>query len=79
VARVIEEFHDQQHCGGKLDTRHLQAAFAKDVCSLVTAIEDLGNPFEEGSTDLLVLVTKEILQTTDHITVEAIQNAQKIG
>ena len=82
VARVIQEFHDQQHCGGKVDTRHheqtpsIQAAFAKDVRSLVSAIEDLGNPFEEESTDLLVLDTKEI---TDHISVEAVQNAQKIG
>ncbi len=83
VARVIEEFHDQQHhCGGKVDTRHhdqtpsIQAAFAKDVRSLVSVIEDLGNPFEEESTDLLVLDTKEI---TDHTSVEAVQNAQRIG
>ena len=42
VARVIEEFHDQHHCGGEADTRHhdqtpsVQAAFAKDACSLVS-------------------------------------------
>jgi hypothetical protein len=61
--------------GGKLIhaiMNRLQAAFAKDVHSLVSAIEDLGNPFEEESTDLLVLVTKKTLQTT-------VQNAQKIG
>ena len=83
VARVIEEFHDQQHhCGSKVDTRHhdqtpsIQAAFAKDVQSLVSTIEDLGNPFEEESTDLLVLDTKEI---TDHASVEAVQNVRRIG
>ena len=40
------------------------------------AIEDLGNPFEEESTDLLVLDTKEI---TDHASVEAVQNVRRIG
>ena len=41
-------------------------------------IEDLGNPFEEESTDLLVLETncKEI---TDHTSVKAVQNARRIG
>ena len=83
VARVIEEFHDQQHhCGGERDTCHydqtpsVQAAFAKDVCSLVSVIDDLGNPFEEESTDLLVLDTKEI---SDHTSVEAVRNVRRIG
>ena len=82
VARVIEEFHNQQqHCNGKVVTRHhdqlpsIQAAFATDVRSLVSTIEDLGNPFEEDSTDLLVLDTKEI---ADRISVEAVQNARRI-
>ena len=47
------------YCGGKVDTRHhdqtpsVQTAFAKDidVRSLVSVIEDLGNPFEEESND----------------------------
>ena len=39
-------------------------------------IGDLGNPFEEESTDLLVLDTKEITHTTS---VEAVQNARRIG
>ena len=83
MARVIEEFHDQQyHCGGEVDTRHhdqtpsIQTAFAKDVRSLVSVSEDLGNPFEEESTDLLVLDTKEI---TDHTSVKAVQNVRRIG
>ena len=70
MARVIEEFHDQQHhCGGKVYTCHhdqtpsVQTAFAKDVHSLVNLIDDLGNPFEEKSIDLLVLDSKEI---SDH-------------
>ena len=78
VSRVIKEFHDQHHqWGSKMNTLHhdqtpsIQAAFAKDVRSLVSTFKDLGNPFEEESTDLLVLDTKEI---TDHASVEAVQN-----
>ncbi len=83
VARVIEEFHDEHHhWGRKVDTRHhdqtssVQASFAKDVRSLVSAFEDLGNPFEEESTDLLVLDTKEIADLT---AVKTVQNVKKIG
>ena len=39
-------------------------------------MEDLGNPYEEESTDLLVLYSKEI---ADHVAMEAIINAQRIG
>ncbi len=65
-----------------MDTRHhdqtssVQASFAKDVRSLVSAFEDLGNPFEEESTDLLVLDTKEIADLT---AVKTVQNVKKIG
>ena len=39
-------------------------------------IEDLGNPFEKESTDLLVVFSKEI---ADHVAVKAIFNtAQRI-
>lgn len=34
--------------------------FAKDVQSLVAVIEEMGNPFEEDSLDLLVLDTRDI-------------------
>ena len=39
-------------------------------------MEDLGNPFEEASGDLLVLDSKEI---ADHAAVDTIQNVQRIG
>ena len=52
VASLIEEFHNQQqYCSSIVITRHhdqlpsIQTAFATDVCSLVSAIEDLGNSF----------------------------------
>lgn len=42
----------------------VQAAFKKAVLSLVSAIEEMGNPFQEDSTDLLVLDSKEIMDET---------------
>ncbi|KAG1712189.1 Conserved oligomeric Golgi complex subunit 6 [Nymphon striatum] len=65
VARVIEEFQDVgQHCRQKkADTRHydqtpsVQTSFVKDVRSLVDVIEEMGNPFEEESQDVVKLST----------------------
>ena len=83
VARIIEEFHDEHHhCGGKVNTKHhdqtpsVQTSFAKDVCSLISVMEELGNPFEEESTDVLILDSKEI---ADPAVVETIQNVQRLG
>ena len=49
VAGIIEEFHDvHHHFGDKVNTNHhdqtpsVQTSFAKDVCSLVSVMEDLG-------------------------------------
>ena len=80
---MIEEFDDQQHhCRGDVDACHhnrtpsIQTAFAKDVCSRVSAFDDLGNPFEAESNDLFVLDTKEI---SDQSSVEVVRNVRKIG
>ena len=62
IARVIEDFENaQQHRGRRVESRHhdqtpsVQKEFEKDVTSLINVIEELGNPFEEESNDLLVL------------------------
>ena len=39
-------------------TTSVQVSFIKDVCSLVNVMEELGNPFEEESKDLIVLHSK---------------------
>ena len=75
VARVIVEFEDfNMHPRNQEDTR--QNTFARDVRSLVAVIEELGNPFEEDSQDLLVLDTKEI---ADPAVIETVRNAKQIG
>ena len=54
----------------------LQTSFANDVHSLITVFEEMGNPFEEKSQDLLVLDTKEIADST---VVHSICNAKQIA
>ena len=83
VARAIEEFRDgHQHWERREDTRHhdqtpnVQTLFTKDVRALVSVIEELGNPFEEESMDLIVLDTKEIAGPA---AVETVRNVKKIG
>ena len=82
-ARAIEEFQDgDEHWGTRVDTCHhdqtlkVQTSFAKDVRSLVSVIEELGNPFEEESMDLVVLDIKEM---TCPAVVESVRNVTRIG
>ena len=49
------------------DTRHndqtacMQASFVRDVCSLVGVVEEMGNPFDENSQDLVILDSQDLL------------------
>ena len=54
----------------------VQAAFAKGVGPIVSVIDDFGNPFEEESTELLVLDNKEI---SCHSSVETVSTVRNIG
>ncbi|KAG7164269.1 hypothetical protein Hamer_G003415, partial [Homarus americanus] len=83
VARVIEEFKDEhQYWSRQRDTHHhdqipsVQTSFIKDVHSLVSVTEELGNPLEEESLDLVALYTKEIASPS---AAETVRNAKSIG
>ena len=62
-----------------MDTRHrdqtanVHAAFVKDVLSLVEVIDELGNPFEEESEELIAIYTKEFAGSL------AAENVRKVG
>ena len=58
------------------ENRSWQKLFVKDVRSLTSAIEELGNPFEEDSNELLALDTK---QTADVSIIQTVESAYKIG
>ena len=71
VARVVEEFHSDQDHRFRSTKHHdqtpsVQAAFAKDV----------QYPFEEESSDLFTLDTKQIANSA---AIETVRNAKKIG
>ena len=82
MARVIGEFEgsikkmqdiDYRHQDQK---KHTQTAFARDVKSLSAAIEEMGNPFCESSSDLLVLDSRNI---ADSAVADTVFQIEKLG
>ena len=82
VARMVTEFEALQSHSIISDHRHheqhpgVQAAFLQEVKSLVAVIEEMGNPFMEKSGDLLVLDTRDILDTA---VAETLRKAEALG
>ena len=87
LARVIGEFEEsvesivQKKSKGPDVNNHeqvksVQATFTKQVKSLCHTIEEMGNPFEEQSNDLLVLDTRNIVGEE---VVSTVRNIQKLG
>ena len=84
VARVIEEFQDgNQHWRRQTaDTHHhdqmpsVQVSFTKDVRALVSVIEEMSDPFEDESHDIVKLDTKEIAGPA---AMKTVMNAKRIG
>ena len=81
VARVIDEFEmTQEHHDSKTlhhdQTESIQKSFDKDVRALVSVFEELGNPFLEETTDIVVLDTKDIASSS---VTHSVQNVQKVG
>ena len=82
MTRVIGEFEgsiwkmqdtDYRHHEQK---QHTQMAFARDVKSLSTTTEEMGNPFCESSTDLLVLDNRNIV---DSVVADTVLQIEKLG
>ena len=69
MARLVSEFEASMTTEAELQgadhhevQRSFHVSFFKDMKSLVTTIEDFGDPFLEESDDLIVLDTKEIAE-----------------
>ena len=87
IARIATEFEEQaiKQQDGAGDTRHhhhdqqpaVQAVFLKEVKALVTVMEEMGNPFLERSQDLLVIDTRDIMDTQVAETVRRIETLGK--
>ena len=54
----------------------MQKAFERDVRSLVSTIEEMGNPFTEDSSDLLTLDSRDI---TDAAVIDTVRQIEKLG
>ena len=82
IARVVKEFESTLEVTKPCDKGHheqmpsVQKAFFKDVQALVSVLEDMGSPFTEDSTELIVLDTKEIMSDC---VVQAIKTAKQKG
>ena len=80
IVRITKEFEgDRRHAVTANQQHHdqqpgVQQNFLKDVTSLVTVIDDIGNPFLEKSHDLLVLDTKNIMDASGIETVRKIKS-----
>ena len=84
VSRIVTEFEDCA-LGTRADSsdhRHheqyasVQATFITEVGSLIVVIEEMGNPFLEKSNDLLVLDTRDIVDTSVG---ETVRKAETLG
>ena len=68
IARVVKEFESTFEVTKPCDKRHhqqmpsVQKASFKDVQALISTLEEMGNPFTEDSTELIMLDTKEIMR-----------------
>ena len=79
LARIVEEFkgnissaedhhhHEQKH--------GFKSAFAKDVKSLISSFEEMGNPFTEEGLELVAIHTKDVM---DAAVVNSVQKVSKI-
>ncbi|RUM46947.1 MAG: hypothetical protein DSY80_01375, partial [Desulfocapsa sp.] len=83
VARVINEFDVSFHHFNKLEDRRnheqvpeTQKTFIKNVKALVATFVEMGNPFEEDSVDLIVLDTREIM---DSPVIDTVNHIEEIG
>lgn len=82
ITRVVKEFESTFEAPKPSNIRHheqipgVQKAFAKDVQNLIEVINEMGNPFTEDTTDLIVLDTKDVMPER---VVEAVKTAKMNG
>ena len=73
MARIIGEFEISTK---KRKDKDVQMAFARDVKALSEAIDEIGNPFSEESSDLLVLDNRNIADTA---VADMVHQIEKLG
>ena len=86
MTHVIEEFQaSTDKVGMATDTRGheesnpVEVSFAQDVQSLSDVIEQMGNPFTENSSDLIILDTRDIADQLSLNVCARLRNSEQIG
>ena len=70
MARLLQQFERETEKKQSTDERHhdqkkhVQISFQEDVRSLSKTIKEMGNPFSDCSSDLLVLNSRDVMDTT---------------
>ena len=70
LARMVEDHHHHEQKHG------FQSAFAKDVKSLISSYEEMGNPFTDEGLELIAIHTKDVM---DAAVVSSVQTVSKVG
>ncbi len=79
IARMVHEFEeditlkDERNHSHHEQTLAHQRRFTSDVKSMVQTIEELGNPFEDESDEIVALVTKEVASTAVNKSVQSLK------
>ena len=80
MSRMIQEFEGGTFSAEQRDNHEqkpgVQSAFSRDVVNTVSCFEEMGNPFQDESEDLMAIHTRDIMG--DEV-VKTIRNASKIG
>ena len=74
MVSVIEEFTASGDARKDTDVRHTQKRLLRDIKYLISTIDDMGNPFCENSSDLLVLDARDVADRTIADGIHIIQN-----
>ena len=80
MPRVIQEFTASGDAGKDTDVRHheqnkhTQKRNLREIKYLISTIYDMGNPFCENSSDLLVLDTRDVADKTIADGIHTIEN-----
>ena len=82
ISRLLDEFESINEGVNHVREHHdfsdsVQSIFQKEVKSLLSALEDVGNPFDDDSNDLFALQTKTVVTETIAQNLNKLENVRE--
>ena len=82
ISRLLDEFESINEGVNHVREHHdfsdsVQSIFQKEVKSLLSALEDVGNPFDDDSNDLFALQTKTVVTETSAQNLNKLENVRE--